>query len=160
MKYFLALTGLFAAWLILSIVDLRCNAENGNSGRPPDYSWDEMRAIFAREKELDEQLKRIQRYHKNQDEILGRLRSERLSLREAAMTLEAEARDEQARILELLEDRYPAFSSVEQMALLLLEHLENDGCRPERIEQLRCEMTTWSKADPTLIRRSRQLNPR
>ena len=160
MKYALVLCGLFAGGLLLSLVDLRCNEENRSRSRAPDYSWDEMRDIFTREQELDEQLKKIQRYHQNQDAILERLRSEQLSLQEAATLLEAQAREDQARVLEMLEERYPALSSVERMALLLLEHLEKNGCQPEVIEPLCREMITWSKADPALFRQPRPLNPR
>ena len=160
MKYVPALTGLLAVWLILTLTDLRCNDETKSHPRTPDYSWDEMRDIFARQQELDDQLKKIQRYHEQQEAILERLRTERLSLQQAATILEAQARDDHPRILEILEDRYPAQSSVERMALLLLEHLENTGSQPERIEHLCCEMTTWSKVDPKLFRRPRQLHPR
>ena len=160
MKYILVLAGLLAVWLILSFTALRRNDEKGSSPRAPDYSWEEMRDIFAREQDLDDQLKKMQRYHQTQDAILERLRSAHLSLQEAATLLEAQAREDQARVLEMLEERYPALSSVERMALLLLEHLEKNGCSPGRIKDLCSEMTTWSKAAPTLFRRPRPLNPR
>src|SRR5205085_5513527 len=74
MKYALALCGLLAAWLILSLADPRRNEENRIRPRIPSYSWAEMSDIFAREKELDDELKKIQLYRKNQGAIEDSLR--------------------------------------------------------------------------------------
>lgn len=160
MKYILVLCTLFAAWIILSLGDLRRVEKPDARGRIPNYSWSEMSEIFAREQELHEKLKKLHLYRKNQSEIEERVRSERLSLRSAATTLDAQARDNYPLLREMLEDRFPAQSSEERMALHLLQHLEAEGCQSEVIERLCQEMTTWSKADPTLFRQPRQLKPR
>jgi hypothetical protein len=159
MKYTLVLCVLIAVWLALTIADLRRGELNAVRERIPNYSWAEMSDIFTREQELKDEMKRIQRYHRNQVSLLNRLSSERLSLRNAATTLDAQARDDNPRIHDMLEDRFPSLSRVERMALLLLEHLEADGCKPEVIELLCREMTTWSEADPMLFRQPRRLNP-
>ena len=160
MKYALVLLALFAAGLILSFTDLRCKDENRVRPRIPSYSWGEMGDIFAREKELDDELKGIQLYRTYQSASQDRLSTKRQSLQNAATILDAQARDNHPRLRDMLGDRYAAQSSVERMALHLLEQLETDGCPAEVIERLCCEMTTWSKTDPMLFRQPRQLKPR
>jgi hypothetical protein len=119
-----------------------------------------MQNIFARERDLEEELKKVQLYHKNQDELLSRLSQERITLQNAATMLEKQARENNPRLHGVLGDRYPSLSGVEQMALLLLEHLEGNGCKVETIDRLCCEMTTWSVAEPTQFRQPRSLKPR
>jgi hypothetical protein len=160
MKYALVLCTLLAAWLILSIADLRRAEKKTTHARLPNYSLGEMSDIFAREEQLEEELKKIQLYRKNLGTILDRLNTEHVTLRKAATMLDAQARDNHPRMHDMLGDRYPALSSVERMALLLLEQLETEGCRSEVIERLCSEMRTWSKADPTLFRQPRQLKRR
>jgi hypothetical protein len=157
MKYTLALCVLLAAWIVLGLMDLRCAKEPRVGPRVPSYSWSEMSEIFAREQELDEELKRIQLYRKNQAVIEEQLRGERLTLRKAATMLDSQLRAHYPLLREMLEDRYPSISHEERAALLLLEHLENDGGTPYGIERLCTEMRTWSKVDPTLFRQPRML---
>jgi hypothetical protein len=162
MKYILLLGTLFVAWVILCLADLRCVDEGRSRVKPriPNYSWSEMSEIFAREQELDEELRQIQLFRKNQSAIEEDVRSERRSLQRAAAMLDTQARDNYPLLREMLGDRYPALSSEERMALHLLQHLEANGCQPEVIERMCREMATWSKADPTLFRQPRQLKPR
>jgi hypothetical protein len=160
MKYALVLCSLLAVWLILSLTDLRRAEKNTTRSRVPNYSLAEMSDIFALEQQLEDESKKMQLYRKNQGAILARLSTERLTLRKAATMLNSQARDNYPLLHDMLGDRYPALSSEERMALLLLEHLEGDGCRPEVIERLCGEMTTWSKADPTLFRQPRDLQLR
>jgi hypothetical protein len=157
MKHTLALCLLLAAWIVLSLVDLRCAREPRVGPRVPNYLWSEMSEIFAREQELDEELKRIQLYRKNQAVIEEQLRGERLSLRKASAMLDTELRAHYPQLREMLEDRYPSISHEERAALLLLEHLENDGSAPDVIERQCSGMRSWSKVDPALFRQPRRL---
>jgi hypothetical protein len=157
MKYTMALCLLLAAWIVLCLVDLRRVEEPTVRPRIPNYSWSEMSEIFAREQELDEELQRIQLFRKNQGVIEEQLRGERLSLRKAAAMLNTQLRAHYPLLREMLEDRYPSISHEERAALLLLEHLDNDGSTPDVIERLCSEMRTWSKVDPALFRQPRRL---
>jgi hypothetical protein len=158
-KYLLLLLlALGSLALALHIADSRLATAAQQLGEPriPNYSWAEMSEIFTKEEELKDEQRRIQLYHRNQSAILVRLREEEVSLRNAATTLDAQARENHPHMHEALGDRYPGLDSVERMALRLLQHLEEGGCRAEVIERFCCEMTTWSKADASLFRQPLQ----
>ncbi len=156
MKYMVTLLLLFAVGITLILTP---PWRGKNVGQPreriPDYSWSEMSDIFDREQDLDDELQKIQFYHKKRAAILSRLSKERLSLVDAATALDKDAHENHPLLRNALAGRYPSHSAVERMALLLLEHMEGDGCKCEVIERFRNEMTTWSKVDPALFRQPR-----
>jgi hypothetical protein len=93
-----------------------------DTGQPSQGSL--KRDIFAREPDLNDERRKFQFYCKKQLPTLSRQSNERMSLRDAATTLDEDARNTHPRLPTMLGDRCQSLSIMERMALLLLEYLQ------------------------------------
>jgi hypothetical protein len=129
---------LFLVAGVLFVAGLESPGEGpAGSGRVPNLSWSEIRDIYARAQELDEEMQEMWLFHARLRDIKEDLKQGRTKLSAAAAALHEATRNHHPRFLRMLPHQFGDIPVREQMARVLLIHLareaSGDGTPPEHL---------------------------
>jgi hypothetical protein len=122
--------------------------------RSPDYSWAEMADIFQQERCLDEAVDRLHIFRETMRQTREELLVGSLQLDEAALRVEKAAQANNPAFLQTISHLLPGRPNCEQLAFVLLSHLEFDvehnllnSAEKARVAELRQDYDCRSNAD-------------
>jgi hypothetical protein len=160
MTKYLPAAALLAATTYLTLSHLTSRGEPGPNTRIPAYTDEEMRAIYARQRELDEKAEAGRHFQAELSAVVLGLRENRASLPDAAAAVEAAARRHNLGFLDQLHSRYGHRLDVRQsVTLTLLLHLHaarrhHEHGAAEAYQRVLGELDRWPADRADFIRKA------
>jgi hypothetical protein len=144
--------------LIVHVLDTRDQKREEDVGNTLDYSWSEVRDIFAREQELEDEWLKMSRFQAILQNLKSRVRASEGSVAKAGMELVAAAHEYNPKLLPMLRERYPELDDEVCGALLVVQHLEWE-VEGQPLDCLRAELEQLPGLTESTIRKL-LVNPR